>query len=115
MLVGTPPLEQRASALHEARDYHGLAALLEAQDAATIASSAQLAFWLAYAWRRLGRGADALGVLRAAAHEFGRLGNDTLERHRLNLEGMLHFDGGDVAQAEECWRELLALASDASD
>jgi tetratricopeptide (TPR) repeat protein len=115
MLVRTSLLEQRATALHEARDYRGLAALLEAQDAATIASSAQLAFWLADAWRRLGRGADALGVLRAAAHEFGRLGNDSLERHRLNLEGILHFEAGDVALAEECWRELLALASAASD
>src|SRR5919106_3138780 len=115
MLVGTPPLEQRASALHEARDYHGLAALLEAQDGATIAASAQLAFWLADAWRRLGRGADGLGVLRAAAHEFGRLGNDPLERHRLNLQGILRFEAGDVAGAEECWRELLALASAAGD
>jgi tetratricopeptide (TPR) repeat protein len=115
MPVRTASLEQRASALHEARDYHGLAALLEAQDAATITSSAQLAFWLAEAWRRVGRGADALGVLRAAAHEFARLGNDTLERHRLNLDGMLHFQAGDVARAEECWRALLALASDASD
>src|SRR5688572_2541426 len=115
MLVGTPALEQRAALLHEARDYRGLAALLEAQDAATIAASAQLAFWLADAWRRLGRGADALGVLRAAAHEFGRLGNDPLERHRLNLEGMLRFDAGDVARAEENWRELLALASAAHD
>jgi tetratricopeptide (TPR) repeat protein len=115
MLVSTPPLEQRASSLYDARDYGGLAALLEAQDAETIASSAQLAFWLADAWRRLGRGADALGVLRAAAHEFGRLGNDPLERHRLNLQGILRFEAGDVAGAEECWRELLALASAAGD
>jgi tetratricopeptide (TPR) repeat protein len=115
MLVGSAPVEQRASALHEARDYRGLAALLEAQDAETVASSAQLAFWLADAWRRLGRGPDALGVLRAAAHEFGRRGNDPLERHRLNLEGMLRFEAGDVARAEECFRELLALASAASD
>src|SRR5918992_4558860 len=115
MLVGTPPLEQRAAALHEASDHRGLAALLEAQDAETITSSAQLAFWLADAWRRLGRGADALGVLRAAAHEFGRLGNDTLERHRLNLQGILRFEAGDVAGAEESWRELLALASAARD
>jgi tetratricopeptide (TPR) repeat protein len=115
MLVGTPRLEQRAAALREARDYRGLAALLEAEDADTISASAQLAFWLADAWRRLGRGADALGILRAAAHEFGRLGNDSLERNRLNLEGVLHFDAGDLERAEQCWRELLALASAAAD
>ena len=108
-------LEQRAALLHESREYAAVATLLEAQDADLIASSAQLAFWLADAWRRLGRGSDALGVLRAAAREFARLGEHPLERHRLNLEGMLHFEAGSVTRAETCWRALLAAASDAND
>lgn len=108
-------LESRAAMLHENREYSALAALLEAQDRSVVAGSVRLAFWLADAWRRVGRGTDALRLLADARSAFARAGNVDVTRHRLNLEGMLHFEAGDVSRAEACWRELLARASDAGD
>lgn len=108
-------LEARARELHEERDPAALALLLGGTDRAVLNASPSLAFWLADAWRRLGRGADAVALLTDATPAFARQGNDTLHRHRLNLEGMLRFDAGEVAAAESSWRALLAAASEARD
>lgn len=108
-------LESQARASYQARDYAAVAALLDGAEGGAVTASSVLAFWHADSLRRLGRGGDALELLRAAAPTFARHGNDALHRHRLNLEGMLHFDRGDVAAAEAAWRELLADASLARD
>ncbi|HEX6309977.1 MAG TPA: tetratricopeptide repeat protein [Longimicrobiales bacterium] len=108
-------LEARARELHEERDPAALALLLAGTDRSVVIASPSFAFWLADAWRRLGRGAEALALLAEAAPAFARYGNDALHRHRLNLEGMLRFDAGEVAAAESSWRALLAAASEAAD
>lgn len=108
-------LEALARPLYEAREYADVAALLEPAAADVALRHAQLAFWLADAWRRLGRGAEARDLLDRAAAAFARRGNDALHRHRLNLYSMLHFEAGSVAAAEAACRELLTGASEAGD
>src|SRR5690606_6128620 len=115
MLSDVVPLETRARTLHEERDPAALAMLFDGVDRTSIVTSPSLSFCLADAWRRVGRGTDAIALLQDAEPAFARHGNDVLHRHRLNLEGMLRFDAGDVAAAESCWRSLLAAASEAHD
>lgn len=108
-------LESQARTLYQARDHAAVSALLDGADREAVIGSSVLAFWHADSLRRLGRGADALTLLEEAAATFARHGNDVLHRHRLNLEGMLYFDRGDISAAEASWRALLADASIAHD
>lgn len=109
-------LINRARSLYEERQYAELDALLTPQRDRLVEASPYLAFWLADAWRRLGKQAAALRLTVSMTAASRRLGIPRLELDRLNLEGMLRFETGDTAGAESCWRELLARAgTDKSD
>lgn len=109
------PHDAQLRALHEARDSAAVSALLETVPATELHSQPRNAFYLADAWRRLGRREEALELLVSAAGVFARRGNDALHRSRLNLEGMIYFDTGRIAEAERAWRSLLDDASEAGD
>jgi tetratricopeptide (TPR) repeat protein len=106
----------QARALYEQRDYAGLDALLMPHRDELAEGSPYLAFWLADAWRRLGKQPEALELAQSFAAASQRSGIPRLELDRLNLEGMLRFETGDTTGAEASWRELLARAdSERSD
>lgn len=113
--TGVAPLDAQLRALHDARDAAGVAAILEASPHADVLSQPRSAFYLADAFRRLGRREEALALLNDAAPAFDRRGNDALHRGRRNLEGMIYFDTGRIDDAERAWRSLLEDASEAGD
>jgi tetratricopeptide (TPR) repeat protein len=104
-----------ARALYDARDYPGVQRELGTVAAEELLAEPELAFLLADSLRRLGEGRRALELAAALAPVCAHRGNDRLNRDRLNLEGMLLFERGDVAEAEEAWEELLDAASRAAD
>ena len=105
-----------ARRLYEQRQYAELDALLTPQRDNLAETSSYLAFWLADAWRRLGKQPAALQLVQKFAAASRRSGIPRLELDRLNLEGMLRFETGDTLGAEASWRELLARAdSERSD
>jgi tetratricopeptide (TPR) repeat protein len=109
-------LVSQARALYEQRDYAGLDALLAPHRDELAEGSPYLAFWLADAWRRLGKQAGAIELVQSFAAASQRSGISRLELDRLNLEGMLRFETGDIIGAEASWRDLLARAdSERSD
>lgn len=106
---------ERARTLHEARDYPALVALLSPLDAAGRLDEPELRFLLADAWDVVGEGDRALEQVERLAPVCARRGNDDLHRKRLNLEGILRFERGDIAGAESAWRKMLDAASRAGD
>ncbi|HEX6589097.1 MAG TPA: tetratricopeptide repeat protein [Longimicrobiales bacterium] len=100
---------------YAARDYVGTAALVEQADATRRAAQPELAFLLAASWRQLGRSAEALELTDAITDDVLRRGTVRLALRRLNLEGMLRFESGAVAEAEALWQRLLGEASEAED
>lgn len=104
-------LASRARALYDRRQYAELVELLAPLRAELADTSPYCAFYLADAWRRLARQADALALVEAMAGAARRSGIPRLELDRLNLEGMLYFETGHIARAEQSWRELLAAAT----
>ncbi|HEX6558193.1 MAG TPA: tetratricopeptide repeat protein [Longimicrobiales bacterium] len=109
-------LTSRARALYRGRHYAELAELLAPLREELLENAPYLAFYLADAWRRLGRQPDALALVQSLAGASRRSGIPRLELDRLNLAGMLYFETGDMARAEQCWRELLdRAAADHSD
>lgn len=111
MMSELPSLNTRARTLYEARQYADLAELLTPLREQLTQSSPQLAFYLADAWRRLGKQQAALELAESLGPFSKRAGVPRLELDRLNLEGMLRFETGDSAGAEASWRELLMRAN----
>ncbi len=107
----TSSLGERAQALYEQRQYAELAELLTPLRDELVRTAPYLAFYLADAWRRLGQQQDALELTSAMIAVSKRSGIPRLELDRLNLEGMLRFETGDIAGAEASWRELLTRAN----
>lgn len=112
---GAPDLLDRARSLESGRDYGAIAALLEPLTEAERLARPELGYRLAYAWRRLGRTADALALVEALDAPVRRLGEDGLIRRRLSLEAMLRYDTGRVAMAESLWEQLAATSAAAGD
>jgi tetratricopeptide (TPR) repeat protein len=109
-------LATQARALYEQRQYAELDALLAPHRDELAEASPYLGFWLADAWRRLGKQTEALELVQSFSAASRRSGIPRLELDRLNLEGMLRFETGDTTGAEASWRELLARAdSERSD
>lgn len=108
-------LSVRARALYETREYRALDELLGGMDRVELIAHPLLAFWLADAWRRLGRQRQALELIESATTAIRRSGIPRLELDRLNLLGMLRFETGEIAISETAWRTLLAEASRAGD
>ena len=103
-------LVERARALYDQRRYAELAELLAPVREQLAETSVYSAFYLADAWRRLGKQSAALELVYSFAAASKRSGIARLELDRLNLEGMLRFETGDINGAEQSWRELLARA-----
>ena len=110
-MFDAPPTLAQARALYDGRAYQELADLLGPLPPEALQESPQLGFWLADSWRRTGKTHAALELTEAIAGPARRSGIDRLEADRLNLEGMLRFETGDITGAEESWKELLAQAS----
>lgn len=104
-----------ARALFRRRDFAALAQRLAPLERAALRAEPELGVLLADSWRRLGQPEDALALTRELADVCEQRGNDRIFRERLNLEGMLWFDRGEVARAAHAWSELLRLASEAGD
>lgn len=105
----------RARALEDARDYPGVVALLEPLERERLVAEPELGYRLAYAWRRVGRTADALALAESLDAPIRRRADDSLGRRRLSLEAMLRYDLGEVARAESLWEALAAQAAAAED
>ena len=108
-------LLREARERYQVRDYAATAALLEQADAARHAAQPELGFLLAASWRQLGRSPEALELAVAITDDVLRRGTARLALRRLNLEGMLRFESGAVADAESLWLRLLGEASEAED
>ncbi len=100
----------RARELYDQRQYAELAELLTPLPYRLVEESPYAAFHLADTWRRLGKQPLALDLVYSFATTSKRSGMARLELDRLNLEGMLRFETGNIAGAEQSWRELLARA-----
>jgi tetratricopeptide (TPR) repeat protein len=108
-------LLERVRALGAAGDYPGVVRLLEPVPRSALLTEPELGYHLAYAWRRVGRTADALALTEALSRPVRRGASAWLIRRRLNLEAMLRFDHGDVPSAEQLWAEVVEHASVADD
>lgn len=106
---------QQARALDAGRDYAAVVQLLGELPRADLTAEPELGYLLAYARRRLGQSREALGLTVGLARPCRRRGRDRLWRRRLNLEGMLRFDLGQLARARLRWAELAAAAAEADD
>lgn len=110
-----PPLLTEARGAYEARRYDDAAALLEPASASLRLDVPEIGFILAASWRQLGRGGEALELTRRLEEPCVLRGSPRLARRRLNLEGMLHLEGGRTAEAETAWLRLLENATAAAD
>src|SRR5688572_27783839 len=108
-------LTARARALYDQRQYAELVAVLAPVRDELVEGAPYAAFYLADAYRRLGRQPEALELALRCAAGARRSGIPRLELDRLNLEGMLRFETGDIAGAEASWRELLVRAATESN
>lgn len=110
-----------ADLLREAREldargeYPPLRALLDSVPDPLLEAEPELAYLGAEVRRRTGETGGAAEWLGRLAEVAARRGNDRLNRRRLNLLGVLHFDRGEVAGAEQAWLELLDAATRAGD
>lgn len=113
--------ESAAALLREAREldaggeYPSLRALLDFVPDSLLEAEPELAYLAAEVRRRTGETEAAAAWLGRLAEVGARRGNDRLNRRRLNLLGVLHFDRGAVAEAEEAWLELLDASTRAGD
>jgi tetratricopeptide (TPR) repeat protein len=105
----------RARELYEARDYAGLVLLLSPLRRAELVAAAELGFLLADAWQRTGDRAAALALLEELEPACARRGNDRLSRNVVNLQGVVLFGLGKLAEAERAWRRLMSASSRAED
>lgn len=104
-------LLQEARERYEARDYAATASLIEQADAPRRLSQPELGFLLAASWRQLGRADEALALAQELTDPCLRRGTPRLALRRLNLEAMLRFESGAVADAEDLWLRLHGSAS----
>ena len=109
-MADTVSITARARALYDQRQYAELAELLAPMRDELVETAPYAAFFLADAWRRLGQQPAALRLAESLATSSRRSGIARLELDRLNLEGLLRFETGDIPGAEASWRELLARA-----
>ncbi len=108
-------LLERARALNAARSYPELADALDGLDPEDLVAEPELAFLSADVSRRVGRGERSLELLGLLETVCRKRGNDRLNRNRLNLEGVVRFERGDVDAAERAWIELLEACTMAGD
>lgn len=108
-------LLSKARALEQARDHAGVAALLEPVAEPVLLAEPELAYRLAYAWRRIGRTREALDLVLGLDVPVRRRGDGSLARRRLSLEAMVRYDLGEVGAAERLWERLAAEAAEADD
>ena len=108
-------LSEQAGTLYSKRAYAEVAELLGSLEPVELRADQQLSFWLADAWRRLGRSRDALELVRGMVTGDSHSACTRLECDLLNLEGMLRYDTGDLSGAETCWSILHARATEAKD
>jgi tetratricopeptide (TPR) repeat protein len=115
------PPSPASAGLRDARKLAGerrwaeLTTLLDRWTAPEILESAELAYLLADALRRVGRGAEAVELNRHAVDGAMRMGDCRLHLRALNLAGMLAFDAGNLDEAQTLFLDLLALATGAED
>ena len=108
-------LLREARERYQARDYAATAALIEQADEARRVSQPELGFLLAASWRQTGRAAEALELAVALTDPVLRRGTTRLALRRLNLEAMLRFETGAVADAETLWLHLHGQAAADAD
>lgn len=108
-------LLREARELDARGEYPSLRALLDHIPDSFLETEPELAYLGAEVRRRTGETEAAAEWLGRLAEVGARRGNDRLNRRRLNLLGVLHFDRGEVAEAEEAWLELLDAATRAGD
>ena len=108
-------LSENARALYFTRAYADVAELLGSLEQSELRADLQLSFWLADAWRRLGRSRDALELVRGIVSDEVYTTSTRLHCDLLNLEGMLRFDTGDLSGAETSWSILHARATEGND
>lgn len=106
---------ERARRRAEARDHPGVVDALSRLDPEDLVAEPECGFLLADARRHVGEADRALALVRALEPAIARRGNDRLGRDRLNLEGMLLFERGDIDGAERSWRALVDAANRAGD
>ena len=106
---------ERARKLFDEHRWKELAELLESLPREELRANPQLGFWLADAWRRLGRHTESLELLNDITPAIKRSGIPRLPLFRHNLLGVIRFETGRIDGAEEAWRELLAEASKSGD
>ena len=111
----TSDLNYRAGTLFKERRFAEVAELLEAVGPAVLQQDPELAIWLSDAWRRVGRAREALDLVQSIADATRESSNARLELERLNLEGILRYEIGDLIAAETCWSLLHARALQAED
>jgi tetratricopeptide (TPR) repeat protein len=108
-------LLREARELDARGEYPSLRALLDSVPDALLETEPELAYLGAEVRRRTGETGAAAEWLGRLAAVGARRGNDRLNRRRLNLLGVLHFDRGEVVEAEEAWLELLDASTRAGD
>ncbi|HSJ32246.1 MAG TPA: tetratricopeptide repeat protein [Longimicrobiales bacterium] len=114
-VAGSRDLLSRARALESEGSYADVVRLLEPVARAELLAEPELGYRLAYAWRRTGASADALRLCTELDLPVRRGAAEWLIRRRLNLEAMLRFDHGDVAEAAALWQSVVEHASAAGD
>ena len=112
---GSDELPARARAAAATGDQAGVVRLLEALPERALVAEPELGYLLAYAWRRTGRGDQALRLCEALELPARRASAEWLIRRRLNLEAMLRFDRGDIVTAAHLWNDVVEHASMAGD
>lgn len=111
----TGDLHYRAGSLFKERRYAEVAEVLGGLHLADLRQDPELGVWLSDAWRRLGRTREALDLVRALADASQDSGIPRLELERLNLEGIVRYEIGDLGGAETSWSILHALSLEAED
>lgn len=108
-------LLREARELDARGEYPSLRALLDVVPEPQLEAEPELAYLGAEVRRRTGETEAAAAWLGRLEGLAARRGNDRLNRRRLNLLGVLHFDRGEVLEAEESWLALLDAATRAGD
>ena len=115
MSLSPDPLLERARELYDARRYAEVAELLAPVEHARLLELPELGFMLAASERRGGRPEPALRLALELEEPCRRRGSARLQHRRLNLEAILSFETGRVADAERLWTELLSAATEDDD
>lgn len=113
--LSAPDLLREARELDARGEYPALRAVLDVVPDPWLEAEPELAYLGAEVRRRTGETEGAAAWLERLGPLAARRGNDRLNRRRLNLLGVLHFDRGEVAEAEEAWLELLDASTRAGD